>query len=140
MTARPEQKDVIVVSAEKRLDCDQAIAARPILDDDRLAAPAGRQPLCHEPRPDARTSSGPEWHEKLTAHTCDFAVCATHTVDKGELSKERQQISREQRTERGWTLASRSSDVAPRLSDLRSSLMHARCCPFRRRVPATLRH
>jgi hypothetical protein len=65
ITARPEQKDVIVVSAEKRLDCDQAIAARPILDDDRLAAPAGRQPLCHEPRPDVRTSSGPEWHDEL---------------------------------------------------------------------------
>jgi len=63
-SARREEERVIVVGGDEGLDRDQPVRTGTVLDHDRLA-PARRQPVCQQPRPDVRARAGAERHDEF---------------------------------------------------------------------------
>ena len=58
-----EQKRMVVVGGDESSNRDEAIAARTIFDQDRLA-PAGGQSVCEQSRRNVRSTGGSERHEE----------------------------------------------------------------------------
>src|SRR5262249_53658137 len=63
-TAWRRQEHVVIVGGHERTDCDEAVSAWAILDDDRLA-PAPAQSIRDQPRADIDTAARSERHDEL---------------------------------------------------------------------------
>src|SRR5258708_12284363 len=58
-----EQKRMVVVGGDESSNRDEAIAARTIFDQDRLA-PAGGQSVCEQSRRNVRSTGGSQRHDE----------------------------------------------------------------------------
>ena len=79
--ARRAEQDMIVVGRDERSDRDVAVAARPVLDHDRLA-PKLRQLVGHQPRADVGSAAGPSGRIKRTVR-CGQACAVAGAVASG---------------------------------------------------------